>query len=490
MSLHRCGWFSGLSSGKIVVIYLVVGIFWILLTSFLVSEVSQAVMDVFLYELFKGLFFVFTTGALLWILCKIWERQFARAAAEKAETMKHLEAARIEAEQANRAKSDFLAVMSHEFRTPLNPIMGYASLLLDDPKDEEQREAFKEILHASGRMLHLIDDLLFFSHFNEREISDQMDAFDLLSLVDQTVAESRLLLPSAEILVENGFGAFEPIGAGEMMEGHPELVKRVVHEILINGIKFGEKKPVSLRFGVQDQEEGAKRIRIEVEDSGIGVSEEFLKRIFYPFEQADASKTRRFQGVGLGLAICRKIADFLGGDLSGQSRQGGGTCFSFEFSANSPRWLDEVSAEGGGSKSVDQGSRGETSFPTKSMPRVLVVEDDPANIRVTRLFFKRWDFRIDIASDGREAVEKCRSEKYDLILMDLFMPVMNGFEAGEHILQPGEKNSTTPIIALSAHVDGGSRDRCLKMGMKGFVSKPVGVEEMRTILTDLGLLAG
>lgn len=482
-----------LSSRRIAAIYVVVGIVWILVTSFFVSGYSDATEDLLLYEIGKGLFFVVASGFLLWFLCHKWEKQVVQAALEGSEAMKELDEARREAESANRVKSDFLAVMSHELRTPLNPIMGYTSLLLEEVEDPSLQDPLRDIMNSSRRMLHLIDDLLFFSYFNEHQRVEGVEVFELLPLVEKSVSETRRTFPNGVVVVENGFGDFAKVGAEDVFEDHPELLGRVLHELLSNGVKFGEGKPVYLRLGAKEKEGSHPLIRFEVEDSGIGMPQEFIDKIYDPFSQADTSQTRRYQGVGLGLSICRKIADFLEAELEGRSFPGEGAKFSFQFllprveiqeKRKSVKQRVEESSFTDAEK--DRLNRVEGDAIDSRSPCALVVEDDPLNARLARKELELFGFEVEVASDGEEAVEKCELRVFDLILMDICLPRMNGFEASEAILGKDGKNAGTPIFALTALVEEEARLRCKEIGMQGFVSKPVRMEDLRSVLAIAG----
>jgi len=390
---------------------------------------------------------------------------------EKIRATEDLIAAKKAAENANRAKDEFLAVMSHELRTPLNPIMGHASLLLEELNDTPQAESLEEINRSGERLLKLIDDILFFSQLQKGSKTIKSSHFRILECCQSRLDHFRRRYPEKAIVFTNGYGGFDPVEADTIVAGDVELFERIVDELLSNACKYSHDGGIDLRVGAEDLEPGRFTLRIEVEDNGIGIEEEVLDRLFDPFMQVDSSHTRRYEGIGLGLAICRKIADALNGSLVAESRPGVGSCFRFQCELESVAEPPPKTTARQRTPSPDDGA---------NKPRILVVEDNESNARVAETMLRRCGLSVDLAPDGEAAVRKCLEGTYDLVLMDLSMPVMNGFDATREIRANGSPNRETPILGLSAHVGAEVKRDCLAAGMTGFVPKPIRLESLKS----------
>ncbi|MFW5873927.1 MAG: ATP-binding protein [Verrucomicrobiota bacterium] len=391
---------------------------------------------------------------------------------EKTRAIGDLVKAKREAEKANRAKDEFLAVMSHEMRTPLNPIMGHCSLLREEIRNPDQLQALEQIQASSEHLLKLIDDILFFADIERTPHRVDSGRFNLLELcVDRFDRQKANTTSACDLQLVNGAGEYSPVDSGTFVKADGDMLRRILDELLSNACKYTHHGEVLLRIGIKPITDGPHELLIEVEDSGIGISEDALETLFNPFTQADSSHTRRYEGIGLGLAICHRIATALNGSLRARSRPGEGSCFTFTCPVeleNSP-----------------DGPKKETIPPTAESPAtktVLVVEDNPSNAKVAEVILKRMGYTVDIAEDGEAAVKQSKTNRYDCILMDLSMPVMNGFDATKAILDSGSPNRNTPIIGLTAHVSADVKSQCLRSGMKGFVPKPIRLESLKSTL--------
>ena len=380
-----------------------------------------------------------------------------------------LSIAKEAAETANRAKGTFLANMSHELRTPMNAIMGMTSLALRRAEDPKLREHLKRIDQASRHLLALIEDILDLARIDaERFTLSPVDFTleqvwnDLRNLVDDRIAEKRLHLATDM-----------PEEIARMpLRGDPLRLRQILLNLVGNAIKFTESGGLGVRMRVTDESAPEIGLRIDVRDTGIGIAIADQERIFAAFEQADGSMTRRFGGSGLGLAISRKLARMMGGDISLASEPGRGSTFSLSLR------LARAS-----------GTHNPAALPTESRPsaaedlaahagaRILVAEDDPAGSEAVVELLGAVGLRVDTVADGAAALEHARHARYDLILMDVHMPVLSGIDATRAIRAlPGRE--TTPILALTADAFDENRKRCLAAGMDDYLAKPVAPEDL------------
>jgi PAS domain S-box-containing protein len=392
------------------------------------------------------------------------------AEAERKQATEDLILAKQTAESANRAKDEFLSVMSHEMRTPLNPIMGHTGLLMEEIEDPEQLKCLEQINQSSEKLLSLIDDILYFSQLQDQSTANRSASFKLLNCCQETLEVSRERYPNKTITFVNGTDDYTAIDETTRVAADQEYIRRVVSELLCNACKYSHEGEIHLRVGQRGLGSGRLEVLFEVEDSGIGIKEDILEKLFHPFTQVDSSHTRRYEGIGLGLATCRKIADILGGSLTAKSRPGVGSCFRFLCP------LDPVKPPPPREQPPQSSAAVDSSVSTG---KVLLVEDSPSNAIVAQTMLRRWGLWVDLAEDGQVAVEKCKQQSYDLILMDLSMPVMNGFEATREIRSADSANRKTPILGLTAHVSSEVEEDCRKADMDGFIAKPIRLQTFR-----------
>jgi PAS domain S-box-containing protein len=384
---------------------------------------------------------------------------------ERKEMDAKLLAALARAEAANRAKSDFLGVMSHELRTPLNGVLGFAQLLSETPLNDEQK-SFVETVSSSGEhLLAIVADILDFSSIDSGALAIHFAPMAVADLVK--TAED----PVRKTAAEKGLELRCELAAGvpEQIIGDKQRVRQILINLLGNAVKFTASGSVVLRVA-PSSDEGRRSLDFCVEDTGIGISSETLSSLFKPFTQADSTNTREFGGVGLGLAISKRIAETMGGAITVTSTLGKGSAFTFRFP------LETSSSKSGILPLCPEEPCGGTPLPHAL---ALVADDDNASGVVAVKMLQNLGYQADFVADGAKAIEAFAPGKYSVILMDVSMPVMDGLVATGKIrkIEAGT-GFHVPIIAFTANVLPGDRERCLAAGMDGFLSKPFGKEEL------------
>ena len=377
-----------------------------------------------------------------------------------------LESARDAAEAANQAKSTFLATISHEIRTPMNGVIGTAELLEREPLEERQKRLVRTVRTSATALLRIIDDVLDFSKIEAGRMELEDAPFQLRAVIEGTGETLSVQAESRGLAVTT---VIEP-GTPEHLRGDATRVRQILINLIGNAIKFTEVGEVRVHVRTESVTGDRVRLALSVSDTGIGVSAEQVARLFQPFSQADNSTTRRFGGTGLGLSIVRRLAELMGGGVTVESTPGKGSTFTVT--------LDLARAEEAGTEKVSR----PTAIAEIPDGRVLAIDDYPINLEVLTGQLEILGVPVDTAAHGIEGLTKWRERPYALILTDIHMPDMDGFELtrqirAEEATRPGSRH--TPIVALTANALKGEAEKCLAAGMDGYLTKPLTLDRLR-----------
>ncbi len=368
-----------------------------------------------------------------------------------------LQQAKIQAEQGLKAKGEFLSTMSHEIRTPLNSVIGMSHLLLRNNPREDQKEQMEVMLFSANNLLAIVNDILDFSKIEAGKILIENIEMDITSVANNIISALKISAKDKGIELRTIIDK----RLQQKLMGDPTRLSQVITNLVHNAIKFTQKGFVELNVQIKNSTEREITVEISVQDTGIGIPVEKQKLIFEQFTQADSSTSRSFGGTGLGLAICKRILELQGSSLKVNSEEGKGTLFYFEqtFGISKNITVDFLHKE-----TLPK----EEDRPLMGVS-ILLVEDNPMNIMVAQSFLQKWGATIDIAHNGQEALDKLDQSRHKLILMDMHMPVMDGYEATRRLREMGV---TLPIVALTASLPKETELQIKETGIDDIVVKP------------------
>lgn len=376
------------------------------------------------------------------------------------------------AEAANAAKGQFLANMSHEIRTPMNGIIGMTDLALMADSEQEQREYLRIVKSSTMSLLRVLNDILDYSKIEAGKIDLEEVPFHLSTIITEVVELFDVSAKQSGLALTLHFDNQIP----NAIIGDSLRLRQVLSNLVGNGIKFTTQGEVSICVALEEQQEDKVKIKFVITDTGIGISTDKLNKLFKRFSQVDDSNTRQFGGTGLGLAISQKLVELMGGEIGVESKESIGSQFFFTAIFR---------LQGGSNPLIGEDAAYEknTALGRVKQKKVLLAEDDLVSRKIVTNFLIKHGFQVHAVENGREAVAACEKKKFDIILMDINMPYLDGYSVTT-IIQSTEKNMNcfTPIVAMTAYALKGDKEKCLEAGMDDYISKPINLREFLTMM--------
>lgn len=375
------------------------------------------------------------------------------------------------AKDSNKAKDEFLATMSHEIRTPLNVIVGISTLLNQTNFSEEQAEYLTTIKSASEHLLSIVDEILDFSLIEAKKVVIEKIKFNIYEIINYSVSSFTNIANHKKISIKIDINERVP----QYVIGDQSYLRQILFNLIGNAVKFTEKGGVIINVILNnfDSKNNKVEFLFKIKDSGIGISPENEKNIFEKFSQIDSSTRRKYGGTGLGLAICKHLLDILEGKIWFESELNKGSTFYFTLNFELPE-----------NKSNNNLDYENTESILTKLPKlkILLAEDNLLNVKVAKSFLEKSGHIVYVANNGIEVLQALKSETFDIILMDIEMPEMDGMQASQVIRNEGNK---TPIIALTAHALNDMKEKCEKAGMNFFITKPIDFKNLETIISKV-----
>jgi len=407
--------------------------------------------------------------------------QLYALAIQRIRTEMELKNAKNAAESANRAKSEFLTNMSHEVRTPMNAVLGMTEVTLSTDLTSEQRENLNIVRESGLNLLSILNDILDLSKIEAGIFELSKEDIELAGVIASALRMFSFQTKEKGIKLYSSFKPDVP----KYVKGDPVRLRQVLVNLVGNAVRFTFKGEVEVAVSVKEKQiQDNIEILFCIRDTGCGIPKEKINLIFENFTQGDGSSVRKYSGTGLGLSISSRLIKMMGGDIHVESEVGKGSVFSFSVIFEKAESKKNTAAESPENKSECQEMNGKSSEIGKSGIRILLVEDNMMNQRLAQILLNKIGFQADIADNGKEAVKLLEKKPYDFVLMDVQMPEMDGLEATRIIRDPESKvlNHKIPVIAMTANVMKGDRERYLDAGMNDYISKPLNIQDIKTAI--------